>query len=307
MFKQIARGVAVLTFLSIGTANAADKPIIGVSLADDTNPFYIGIRRGIDARAKQIGVDVVYVTANDVAAQQINGIQDLIARKVDALLVSPVDTVAVAGAYQMASQAGIPVISMVRFANSPYEKRVVTMDWKSIGSDIGEWVAGKIQDKGKVAMIDGPAGAQLFRDLAIGFKSAISKHPGISIIFEKDVSMTRESGLKQAEDALAATPDLAAIYGANDEVALGAAQAVAAAGKTGQIIITGLNGVPPAIKAVKDGSISLTYDLDGPGWGAIGLNTAAAYARGKTPSDDEVAVHAKRVDRTNVEEFLAPH
>jgi ribose transport system substrate-binding protein len=111
-----------------GAVHAADRLTIGVSLADDTNPFYIGVKRGIEARAKQIGADLAFVTANEVASQQINGIQDLIQRKVDALLISRIDTVAVAGAYEMAGRAGIPVVSVVRFANSPYEKRAVTMD-----------------------------------------------------------------------------------------------------------------------------------------------------------------------------------
>ena len=304
MLKRSLFGFIVFATMCAGAVHAADKLTIGVSLADDTNPFYIGVKRGIQARAKQLGVDLAFVTANEVVAQQINGIQDLIEHNVDALLISPIDTKAVAGAYEMAGRAGIPVISVIRFANTPYEKRAVKMDGKAIGAEMGEWVANKTSGNGKVAMIAGPPGAELFRDLATGFKDAIGKHPGLTIVYQKDLLMTREVGLKQAEDILAAYPDITVLYCANDEVALGAAQAVAAAGKTGQIVITGLNGVPQAIKAVKDGSISFTYDTDGPNWGAVGLSTAVAYAQGKVPTDAEIAVHGKLVDRSNVDSVV---
>jgi ribose transport system substrate-binding protein len=297
--RRALLGLMIAVFAT--SVHASDKPTIGVSFASDTNPFYVAIKRGVDARAKEIGVNVVYVTANEVVSQQINGIQDLIARKVDALLVSPIDTSAIAGAYEMAGRAGIPVVSMVRFSNSPHEKRAVTMDWKGLGAEIGDWTAAKVGGKGKVAMIAGPSGAQLFRDLATGFRGSIAKHPGMSVVFNKDVALTRESGLKQAEDALQSHPDLAVIYGANDDIALGAAQAVAAAGKAGQIVVTGL-----AVKAVKDGNVSLTYDLNAAGWGAVGLDTAVAYARGQVPTDAEIKVQYKRIDPSTVDEFLAP-
>jgi ribose transport system substrate-binding protein len=118
--------------------------------------------------------------------------------------------------------------------------------------------------------------------------------------------VTREVGLKQAEDVLAAYPDLTVIYAANDEIALGAAQAVDAAGKTGQIVITGLNGVPQAIKAVKDGTLSFTYDTDGPNWGAVGFNTAIAYAKARCRPTRKSPFTASFVDRSNVDSYLAP-
>ena len=77
------------------SALAQSKPVtIGVALASDVNPFYIAMKAGIEARAKELGANVVFVTSNEVVAQQVDGIQDLVARKVDGILASPIDAVA---------------------------------------------------------------------------------------------------------------------------------------------------------------------------------------------------------------------
>ena len=87
-------------------ALAQTKPkVIGVALASDLNPFYIAMKRGIQERAKELGVDVVFVTANEDVAKQVDGIQDLVARKVDGILASPIDSVAVASACSLRSSS----------------------------------------------------------------------------------------------------------------------------------------------------------------------------------------------------------
>lgn len=301
----VTAAFACLGALAASTAAAQPKPkVIGVSLASDLNPFYIAMKRGIEERAKELGVNVVFVTANEDVTRQVDGIQDLVARKVDGILVSPIDSGAVASAYDAAGKAGIPVISVARHATSPAQSAYVSMDEPRIGSDIGNWIAQRIGGKGKIAMITGPAGAATFRAIAGGMDTALKAYPGITVVYRKDAALTREMGLKLAEDALVAHPDLAAIYTANDEIALGAAQAVSAAGKKGQIVITGMNGVPPALNAVKSGALGLTVELNPVGWGKLGMDTMVNYLKGVKPSGT-VAVPHLLVDQRNVDQVLA--
>ena len=131
----------------------------------------------------------------------------------------------------------------------------------------------------------------------------MAKYPDISIVFKNDGLLTRERGLKNAEDALVANPDLAAIYAANDDVALGVTQAVIAAGRKGQTLVTGMNGVPPALRAVKDGSLALTVELKPADWGKLGVDTLAIYLTGQKPSGAVTVPHAL-VDQTNVDSKL---
>src|SRR5262245_57863162 len=225
---------------AIAPAGGQGKTTIGVSLAQDDNPFYIGMLRGIRARAQELGFDVATVSANEDKLKQINGVQDLVAKGVKGILISPIDAVGVNAAYDAAAQAKVPIVSVARGSTSPNQTLHVAMDEKQIGRDIAEWTAKSIGGSGEVAMLLGPSGAPTFRNLAEGYAEVMAKHPGIKIVFKTDGPLTRERGVKNTEDALVAHPDLKAIYTANDDVALGAMQAVLAANRAGKTLVTGM-------------------------------------------------------------------
>src|SRR5246500_247046 len=246
MFKprMIALAAALIAPVAVAftaPAMAQQKITIGVSLAQDDNPLYILMLRGIRARAEELSWDVVAVSSNEDKLKQINGVQDLIARGVRGVLISPIDAVGVSAAYDAAAQAKIPIISLARGSSSPNQTLHVAINEKQIGAEIAEWTAKHIGGEGKVAMILGPSGAPAFRNLAEGYTDVMAKHPGIKIVFRTEGALTRERGVKHAEDALAAHPDLKAIYNSNDDVALGAMQAVLATNRKGATLVTGMN------------------------------------------------------------------
>jgi ribose transport system substrate-binding protein len=256
------------------------KTNIGVSLAQDDNPFYIAMLRGIRARAHELGWEVATVSANEDKLKQINGVQDLVARGVKGILISPIDAVGVNAAYDAAAAAKVPIVSVARGSTSPNQTIHVAMDEKQIGRDIAEWTAQQLNGKGKVALLMGPSGAPTFKNLGDGYGEAMAKYPGIQIVIRHDGPLTRERGVKQAEDALVAHPDLAAIYTANDDVALGAMQAVNAANRKGKTLVTGMNGVPPALRAVKEGNLAMTVELNPVLWGMLGVDVLATLLKG---------------------------
>jgi ribose transport system substrate-binding protein len=295
---------AVLAYgLSAVPSQAQQKTTIGVSLAQDDNPFYIAMLRGIRDRAQELGWDVVTVSANEDKAKQISGVQDLIARGVKGILISPIDAVGVNAAYDAAKAANVPIISVARGSTSPNQTLHVAMDEKQIGRDIAEWTAKAIGDEGKVAMLTGPSGVPTFRNLADGYTEVMAKFPKIQIAFRSDGPLTRERGLKQAEDVMVANPDLKAIYAANDDVALGAMQAVIAAGRTDKTIVTGMNGVPPALRGIKDGTLAMTVELNPVQWGRLGVDTLAAYLKGEKV-EPRVFIRHNIIDKTNIDQKL---
>ena len=281
----------------------ADKITIGVSLAQDDNPFYIAMLKGIRARAQELGWHVATVSANEDKLKQINGVQDLVARGVKGILISPIDAVGVNAAYDAAAAAKIPIVSVARGSVSPNQTIHVAMDEKQIGRDIAEWTAKKLGGKGQVAMLLGPSGAPTFKNLADGYTEVMAKYPDIKIVFKSDGPLTRERGVKQTEDALVANPDLAAIYTANDDVALGAMQAVLAANRAGKTIVTGMNGVPPALRAVKDGNMAMTVELNPVEWGRLGVDVLATYLRGDK-IEPRVFIKHNLIDSANVDAKL---
>ena len=284
-------------------AAAQQKTAIGVALPEDDNPFYIGMLRGIRARAGELGMEVATVSSQADKAKQINGVQDLVARGVKGILISPIDATAVNAAYDAAAAARIPIISVGRGSTSPNQTLFVAMDEKQVGRDIAGWTVQAIGGKGKIAVLSGPPGASTFRNVLEGYNEVIAKAPGISVAFNQAGPLSRERGLKQAEDALVANPDLVAIYAANDDVALGASQAVAAAGKKGKITITGMNGVPPGLRGVKEGAIALTVELNPVTWGRLGVDVLAGYLKGEKFAQ-HVFIKHELIDAKNIDAKL---
>src|SRR4029078_9369136 len=149
-------------------AAAQQKTTIGVSLAQDDNPFYIAMLRGIRARAQEVGSEVATVSANEDKLKQINGVQDLVARGVKGILISPIDAVGVNAAYDAAAAAKIPIVSVAPGSTSPSQTIHVAMDEKQIGRDIAEWTAQKLGGNGKVALLMGPSRAHTCENVGHG-------------------------------------------------------------------------------------------------------------------------------------------
>jgi ribose transport system substrate-binding protein len=295
--------VVSTAFALVLPAQAQEKITIGVSLAQDDNPFYIAMLRGIRARAQELGWEVATVSANEDKLKQINGVQDLIARGVKGILISPIDAVGVNAAYDAAAAAKIPIVSVARGSSSANQTIHVAMDERQIGRDIAEWTAKKLGGKGKVALLMGPSGAPTFKNLGDGYSEAMAKYPDIHIVFRADGPLTRERGVKQAEDALVANPDLAAIYCANDDVALGAMQAVNTANRQSKTLVTGMNGVPPALRAVKEGGLAMTVELNPVQWGRLGVDVLASFLKGEKV-EPRVFINHVVIDATNVDAKL---
>jgi ribose transport system substrate-binding protein len=301
--RHVALAAALLlSAVHVPAPAAAQKITIGVSLAQDDNPFYIAMLRGIRARAQELGWEVATVSANEDKVKQINGVQDLVARGVKGILISPIDAVGVNAAYDAAKAGNVPIVSVARGSTSPNQTLHVAMDEKQIGRDIAEWTVKEIGGEGKVAMLLGPSGAPTFRNLAEGYTEVMAKHPKIQIAFRTDGPLTRERGVKNAEDALVAHPDLKAIYTANDDVALGAMQAVLASNR-GKTLVTGMNGVPPALRAVKDGNLAMTIELNPVQWGQLGVDVRASYLKGEKV-EPRVFIKHVIIDKTNIDSKL---
>ncbi len=257
---------------------------VGVVLSSSANPLYVSLKQGIETKGQELGLKtrVIFVENND-QLRQSNAIQDLIMAKVDALLVSPVTVEGAVPSYEAAKKAGIPIISIARTIKRPdLETTYVGINQIEDGRKIGEWLAKRLNGKGKVAMLKGVAGASYAMDLEKGFKETIAKYPDIKIVAEVNSNSTKEEGLKRTENVLTANPELDAIYAVNDEMALGAVQATEAAGRLNKIIITGYGGTPPGLASVKEGKMAATVASRPYGWGVLGIQTIYDVLNGKT-------------------------
>ena len=283
-------------------AQAQQKITIGVSLAQDDNPFYIAMLRGIRARAQELGWEVATVSANEDKVKQINGVQDLVARGVKGILISPIDAVGVNAAYDAAKAGNVPIVSVARGSTSPNQTLHVAMDEKQIGRDIAEWTAKTIGGEGKVAMLLGPSGAPTFRNLGDGYTEVMAKHPKIQIVSKQrrpaDPRARRQADRGCAGRQSGPQGDL------HRQRRRRARRHAGGAGRERrQTLVTGMNGVPPALRAVKDGKLAMTIELNPVLWGRLGVDVLAQYLKGDKV-EPRVFIKHVIIDKTNIDEKL---
>lgn len=309
-----AAGAALLTaglsFAAGGDAMAQEKKFkVGVSLPDQQNPFYVAMSKFIVQTFEENGIEPVLLMAKADVNEQVSQINDLIAAKVDAILVSPADTEGPAPVLKKAHEAGIPLFMVARTLDPKYKdiwKTYVGFDYTKVGRQKGEWLV-KNAKPGKVAMLLGPAGALVSVELEKGFKEVVEK-AGFEIVWAQNSTLTRENGLKLAEDALVAHPDLVAIDAMNDDLALGAVQAAKASGKGDGIAIIGMNGSPTALASVHNGELDMTIALDPVGWGKAAAQMVSDFLKeGKQPDALFEPFVPKAVAQDEAYETIPPH
>jgi ribose transport system substrate-binding protein len=267
----------------------------------------VQLSRSIAATLKERGIDSLLLSANADINAQVNNIGDLISAKVDAILVAPLDEEGAAPAIMRAKAAEIPVFMYARTLDTKYAHlwhSFVGMDAVAVGTDKGQWLV-KNTKPGKVAMLLGPAAAAPMVEQEKGFRKTV-EGAGYKVVFNQTSTMTRENGIKLAEDALVANKDLAAIYAANDDLALGAGQAVKAAGLKGKVAVIGMNGSPAALAAVHNGDMAATVLLDPVAWGQTSANMVADFLLKKQVPAKFVPMKHRMVGQAEAYDLVPP-
>ncbi|NMC44789.1 MAG: substrate-binding domain-containing protein [candidate division Zixibacteria bacterium] len=239
-------------------AQAAQKTklTIGVSLLTRTHPFYQDLEAGLKEAADAAGYELLVTAGEFDVAKQKDQIQDYIVRKVDAIIVSPCDSKSIGTAVKAANDAGIPVFTADIACLAEGVKIIthVASDNIAGGKLAAQAVAKAIGGAGTVAIIDHPEVESVIQRVK-GFEDELATVPGIKIVAKLSGHGVKDQAFRTAEDILQAHPDLTAIFGINDDSALGALAAVEKAGKSGKVTIVGFDAVPEARAAIKAGKI----------------------------------------------------
>lgn len=256
----------------------SDKKItVGFSVSTQNNPFFVSLAKGVDAKAKELGVSVKIVDAQNDPAKQANDVADLLQQNISVLLVNPVDSAAISTSVKAANKANIPVICLDRSADQGAVASLVASDNVKGGEMAAEYIVKKLGEKVKVAELEGIPGASASRERGEGFhKIADSK---LTVVAKQTAEFDRSKGLTVAENMLQANPDIQAIFAQNDEMALGAIEAAKSAGK--QIFIVGFDGTDDGVKAVENGTMSATIAQQPEIMGQQGLEVAVKAAKGE--------------------------
>ena len=226
---------------------------IGVSLSTLNNPFFVSIREGIEEGAGD-DVETVISDAQNDSSTQSNQVEDLITQGVDLIIINPVDSTAIASSVEKANEANIPVICVDRGTDSGEIVSFIASNNVEGGKLAGEYILEKVGEDAEVVQLEGIPGASSTRERGEGFKEATDGK--INLVASQTANFDRAEGLTVMENLLQAHPDVKAVFCQNDEMALGASEAIKTSGK--DIVVVGFDGNEDAISAVEDGSLSAT-------------------------------------------------
>lgn len=255
---------------------------VGLSLSTLNNPFFVTLRDGAQAAAKELGITLLVVDAQDKPAKQLNDIEDLIQKKVDLIIINPTDSAAIFPAIEAANKAKIPVITVDRGAAGGQVVVHIASDNVAGGAMAARFIAQQLKGTGKVVMLVGIPGTSAARDRGAGFKNELKKYPNIKLVAEQVANFNRAEGMRVMENLLQAYPDINAVFAQNDEMALGAIEAIRAAGKLGKIIVVGFDAIPDALNAVKKGEMAATVAQQPYLMGQLAVQKAHEYLTNKT-------------------------
>lgn len=260
-------------------ANKDNKDLkIGVSLSTTNNPFFVSIKKGIEEKAKDMGIDVKFVDAQNDAAKQGNDMDDLIQQQVDAIVVNPVDSAAISSSVQAANDADIPVVTLDRSSDKGKVASFVASDNIKGGEMAANFLVEKVGEKAKVAELEGIPGASATRERGKGFHNIADKK--LDVIAKQSADFDRSKGLSVTENMLQGNKNIKAIFAQNDEMALGAVEACNSANRK-DIIIIGFDGNDDAKKAVKEGKMAATIAQQPKVMGEKAFVAAVNAAKGK--------------------------
>jgi ribose transport system substrate-binding protein len=263
------------------SGSKSDTVKVGLSISTLNNPFFVTLKEGAEAEAKAQGIEIVVVDAQNDSAKQVNDIEDLIQQGVDVLLVNPTDSAAVVAAIESANSSDVPVITLDRSAEGGEVVSHIASDNAAGGKMAGEYILEQIGKEGKVVEIEGIPGSSAARERGAGFHEAVDAVSTLEVVAKQTADFDRAKGLSVMENILQGNKDIQAVFAHNDEMALGALQAIEAAGLN-NVVVVGFDATEDAVKAVEEGRMTATVAQKPALIGQNGISTAIKVANGET-------------------------
>lgn len=275
---------------SITEGGSGGNGSIGFSVSTLNNPFFVTLSEGAEAKAEEEGADLIVVDAGDDAAKQTSDIEDLISRNISVLIVNPVDSDAVAPAVQDAVAAGIKVISVDRVVNGVDVDCAIASDNVEGARMATEYMVSLIGEGAKTAEIQGTSGASATIDRGEGFHLVADEQ--LDVVSSQTANFSRSEGMTVMENILQAQPDLKGVFAHNDEMALGALEAIG----NRDIVVVGFDATDDALAAIQQGRMAATVAQKPDLMGATAVETAISLVNGETV-EKEIPVEVELITK----------
>jgi ribose transport system substrate-binding protein len=320
MKRRILLGAAAMAAaLSIASiATAQDLPPlaqkesykVGFAQTESNNPWRIAQSKSFQDTAATCGWELVATDAGGSAAKQVADVDSMIAQGIDVLFLPPREESPLIPAVMRAKAAGIPTFLVDRSVDPNVAQAgrdyvsFLGSDFIDQGARVADWVIQNFQgEKGMIIELEGTTGSSPANDRKKGFDDKIASDPRFEILESRSGDFARDEGRKVMETLLQAHPDVNIVYAHNDEMAIGAIQALEAAGrKPGEdVMVVSIDGTRDALQAIIDGKMGVTVESS-PFFGPLACETMKRYAAGET-----IEPWIKVEDRIFTKENAADH
>lgn len=297
--------IASLSAVALGAAacnrGEGSTDSVTLALSTQTNPFFVELRDGAQEKADELGINLDIQDASDDPATQTNQLKNAETSGAGVVIVNPTDSDAVGAAVKSLNAADIPVIAVDRSSSEGEVASYVASDNKAGGKQAADALAKAIGEQGEVLVLQGIAGSSASRDRGAGFDEGISDYPEIEVVAKQTANFDRTEGLNVTTNLLQAHPNVKAIFAENDEMALGAIEALGARAGT-DVQVFGFDGTADGLAAIEEGTLAGTIAQQPEELGAQAVEQAKAILDGETPQA-EIPVEVVTVDAENVSDF----
>ena len=302
--KTTRLAIAAILLCTAGAARA-DNETIAVFTKNQTNPFFNNVRVGAENAAKQLGAKVIqYVpTKPDSIPEQMSQVEDVIVKKPDAIVFTPVDYKALIPGVEKMNAAGIPVINVTDHMAGGTIVSFVGIDDYKVGRATAEALMKALGGKGNVVIIEGVKGSLSNQDRTRGLTDVTKSYLNVKLLATQAGNFQRLNALQVMENLMQSFPQIDGVMAANDAMAIGAIEALDAANR--KAIVVGINGTKEAVDAVKAGKLLASGQADPFMQGCLATMMAIRHLRHQ-PIVAEMFLPPSVIDASNYKEFDMP-
>jgi inositol transport system substrate-binding protein len=286
-----------------GESSDEEKFVIGVTHYSLQNEFPVLVSDAQKEKAEELGVEIKFFDGNYDPSTQLQQFENMITQGVDAIIFSPVDAKAMAGAVEMAAAQGVPVFGVNTKVESDDLTSYVGSNDVQAGEIEMQWMADKLGGKGNIVIIEGPLGSSAQLQRLEGIENILAKYPDIKVLAKQTGNWSRSEGLSLMENWLQAFPgQIDGVVGQNDEMAIGAVNALEEAGLKDEVPVVGVDAISDALTAVKEGRLDATVFQDAVGQGKMSVEVAVKHLKGEKV-ETENWIPFELVTPENVDDF----
>jgi ABC-type sugar transport system substrate-binding protein len=310
MKRHLAKLLTALTLSMAGlfvtsTVPAADqlgaKQKVAVVISTLNNPWFVVLGDTAKARAVELGYEATVFDSQNDTAKEAAHFENIIAGGYKAILFNPTDANGSIASVQKAKLAGLPVFCMDREVNSTNAATAQMLSDNYSGCvKLGQFFVKEVGKEGEYAELLGIVGDNNTWNRSKGFHSVVDRYPGLKMVAQQSGEFDRAKGMEVMESILQAHPKIKAVFCGNDAMAMGAYQALVAAGKDKQVKVFGFDGADDVVKLIAEGKIVATGMQFPKTMARKCAEFADEYLKGRRDFPQKVPVPVELVTKDNV-------